>query len=93
MAEIGSPKSLSRIAKYCRDNNPVLWDYKEPNPELVKYSEKVYIAIANNIAKSEKQKAVKMLNNVLQTDNVDIKTEAIRSLNNLGVHVKKKSGE
>ena len=62
LAVIGSPKSLSRIAKYCRDNSPILWDYKESAPEVIDSAVRAYVAIANNIAKTDTQKAIKMLN-------------------------------
>jgi len=38
-----------------------MWDYKEPDQEVVDAAIKVFIAIANNLANEDKEKAEKML--------------------------------
>ena len=48
MEKIASNESLPVIKKYCRKLNPVMWDYKEPDQELVDASDRVYNAIVNN---------------------------------------------
>lgn len=88
MTIIGSPKSLSRLALFCRDNAPILWNYREPDQELVNCAAKAYIAIANNTAKDNRDKAVKMLTYALKIESADIRKEAVNSLKNLGVEVK-----
>ncbi|MCK4264515.1 MAG: hypothetical protein KAX27_06180, partial [Candidatus Aminicenantes bacterium] len=85
MASIGSPDSLSRIAAYCRDVAPILWDYKEPKQELSNKAAEVLIAIAANTAKSDKQKAIKMFKNALANANEETYKKAFESLKNLGV--------
>ena len=80
MATIGSPESLSRITKYCRDVAPILWNYKEPDTELKNSAIKVFIAVANNIAKSDKQKAIRMLNYALTIADVDMCKQVVSSL-------------
>ena len=85
MAAIGSPKSLSRIAMYCRDNSPILWDYKEPSLKLLNSAMQVFIAIANNISKNDKQKAIKMLEYAWTIANTDIRKEIVFSLKKLGI--------
>lgn len=105
MAVIGSPKSLRRIARYCRDDSPILieesrrgvlrpnaknsilWDYKDPNQELINSATKVYVAIANNAVKSDKQKAIKMLKQALEIANKDIRKQVVVNLRNLGIEV------
>lgn len=66
LADIGSPKSLSRLARYCRDVDPILWNYKDPDLELQSNAAMALIAIANNTAKQDKEKAVKILKNALE---------------------------
>jgi len=80
MAAIGSLESLSRITKYCRDVEPILWNYKEPDTELKNSALKVFIAVANNIAKSDKQKAIRMLNYALTITDVDMRKQVVLSL-------------
>ena len=38
-----------------------MWGYKEPDQEVVDAAIKVFIAIANNLANEDKEKAEKML--------------------------------
>ena len=78
---------MSRIAGYCRDVSPILCRYKEPDQELVNCAARAYVAIANNTAKTDKQKSIKMLNWALTiTDSVAHK-EVVASLENLGVNI------
>jgi len=111
MAVIGSPRSLRRIARYCRDDSPILieesrrgvlrpntknsilWDYKEPTQELINSATEVYVAIANNTVKSDKQKAIKMLKQALEIANKDIRKQVVVSLRNLGIEVDDDSGK
>jgi hypothetical protein len=88
MAAIGDPKSLSRVERYCRDVSPILWDYKEPGPEFSNSATKVYVAIADNLAKVDKQKSVTMLNHALKiANNLDTRQQVITSLNKLGIDI------
>jgi len=88
MADIGSPKSLSRIAKYYKDTSPILWDYRLPSPELIASAGKVYAAIANNMTKVDEQRAIKMLNHALAiASGLDTHQQLVDSLENLGVEV------
>lgn len=85
MASIGSPDSLSRIAAYCRDTAPILWNYKEPKQELNNKAAEVLIAIAANTAKKDKQKAIKMFKNALVNASDDTYKKVIETLKKLGV--------
>jgi len=87
MAVIGSPKSLNRIVRYCRDVSPILWRYKKPDQELVNCAARVYVAIANNTAMRDKQKSIKMLNWALTIADSVVHQEVIASLENLGVNI------
>ena len=87
MAVIGNPKSLSRIVRFCRDTEPILWNYKEPNPVLKNSATKVFIAVANNTAKTDKQKAVKMLNYALSIANFENQKLALAGLKRLGIEI------
>jgi len=87
MVVIGSPKSLNKIARYCRDTEPILWNYREPNPVLKNSATKVFIAVANTIAKTDKQKAVKMLNYALSIANFDNRKQVVASLKRLGIEI------
>jgi hypothetical protein len=88
MAVIGSPKSLSRIAKYCRDVSPILAEYKEPDLQFRDRAARVYVAIANNVAKADKRRAIKMFNHALTITNTpDIRRGVITSVENLGFEV------
>ena len=87
MAAVGSPKSLSRITKFCRDTEPILWDYKETNSVLKNSATKVFIAVANTTAKTDKQKAMKMLNYALSIANFENRKQVVASLKRLGVEI------
>ena len=92
MAAVGSPKSLSRIVPFCRDTDPILWDYKEPNPVLRNSAVKVFITVANTTAKTDKQKAVKMLNYALSIANFENQKLALAGLRRLGIEIYGESG-
>ena len=103
MAAIANPKSLKRLAKYCRDDAPILieerrrnilrpntkdsilWNYEDPHPELIKKAFKAYIAIASNTAKKDKTKGIRMLNHALSKVDQDIRKQAAKSLEDLGI--------
>ncbi|TEU03523.1 MAG: methyltransferase domain-containing protein, partial [Candidatus Aminicenantes bacterium] len=93
MAVIGSPKSLTRIARYCRDTEPILWNYNEPNPVLKNSATRVFIAVANNTAKIDKQKAVKMLNYALSIANFENRKQVLASLERLGIEIYGEPGQ
>ena len=84
MAAVGSPKSLYRIASFCRDTEPILWYYKEPNPMLKNSAIKVFVAVAINTAETDKQKAIKMLKHALTIANFESRKQVIASLKKLG---------
>jgi len=45
MESIAHEKSLPVIKKYCQNLDPIMWDYKEPDQEVVEAADKVYMAI------------------------------------------------
>ena len=53
MESIASPESLPEIKKYCQNLDPIMWDYKEPDDEIVDAANRVYFAITNNSEKQE----------------------------------------
>ena len=103
MAAIASPKSLGRLAKYCRDDSHVLtephrekiiktydtilWDYKGPGRKLRDSASRVFIAIANKTARDDKQMAIKMLKRALNFTEDEVRQEALSSLGDLGVEI------
>lgn len=62
MEAIASVRSLPEIQKYCQKLDPIMWDYKEPDREIVDSAVKVFIAIANNLGNDDRERAIKMLN-------------------------------
>ena len=85
MRAIGSINSLQSIKKYLQKLNPIMWDYKEPDDELINASINVYLAIANNLGQVEKEKAINMLNRSFSfTRNPEPRYLAIQSLKDLG---------
>ena len=86
MARIGSPSSLRKIAPYCKDTAPILWDYAPPDSQLSAEAIKVHIAIAKNIAKTDRAKAIRMLKYDLNLVNKsDLRFSVIARLKYLGV--------
>jgi len=65
METIASVKSLPEIKKYCQMLDPVMWGYQEPDQELINAAIKVFIAIANNLEKEDKERAREMLNHTV----------------------------
>ena len=53
METIASVKSLPEIKKYCQKLDPIMWDYKEPDQELVDAADRIYTAITSNLAKED----------------------------------------
>jgi hypothetical protein len=45
MEKIAHEKSLPIIKKYCQNLDPIMWDYKEPDQEMVDAAERVHMAI------------------------------------------------
>lgn len=85
MENIASTKSLPEIKKYCRKLDPIMWDYKEPDQDLIDAAVKVYIAIANNLSKEDKERAVKMLNHTFSlTRDITMRYVVISGLKELG---------
>lgn len=85
MRAIGSTKSLPAIKKYLQKLNPIMWNYKEPDEELINASVKVYLAVANNLGQREREKAINMLNRSFSlTRNLALRYIAIQNLKDLG---------
>jgi hypothetical protein len=93
MAAVGSSESLGRIARYCRDIEPILWNYKKPDPKLKNSATKAFIAIANTIAGTDNQKAIKMLNHALKIANLENRKQVVASLKQLGIEIYGEKGE
>jgi len=92
MESIGSIKSMPEIKKYCQKLDPIMWDYKEPDQDIIDAAVRVYITIANNIAKEDKGKAIKMLNHTFSlTKNMSLRNMAVSGLKNLGTKPEKES--
>ncbi len=53
METIASVQSLPEIKKYCQKLDPIMWDYKEPDQELVDAADRIYTAITSNLAKED----------------------------------------
>ena len=51
MERIASFESLPVIKKYCQKLDPIMWDYEEPDNEIVDAAESVYAAVSSNIEK------------------------------------------
>ncbi len=75
LAEIGSLESLPKIAPYCKDIDPVVRDYQDMDAQLKKYAIRVFLAIGDNLALSDKDRALRMMNRALNfTDPEDLET-------------------
>ena len=86
MAAVGSPESLNRIERYCRDASPILWDYQVPDPKLTDTATHVYAAIASNMADVDRQKAIKMLEHALaMVSGLEARQQVVTDLEDLGV--------
>lgn len=57
MAEIGSPASLPVIEKYLRVSTPIFWDYQPPGLGMIDKVVAVFVAIAENLAPAEPERA------------------------------------
>lgn len=88
MTAIGSPESLSKIARYCRDTNPILWDYRQPDKEVHDEAIKVYIAIADNMMATNKRQSIKMLKHALaMVNDLALRQRIVTALEKLGIKV------
>lgn len=81
---IKSSKSLGGLAKYCRDDDPILWNYQGPDQDLQNSAFKVFIAIANEIAQSDKAKAARMLKYALKVQDETLHKQVVGNLKELG---------
>ena len=85
MRAIGSPESLPIIKKYLQKLNPVMWNYKEPDEELINAAAGVYLAVANNLAQTDREKAIKMMNHSFNlTRDFSLRDIATKGLKDLG---------
>jgi outer membrane protein assembly factor BamB len=88
MADVGSPESLSRIERYCRDISPILWDYEVPDPKLTDAAILVYAAIASNMSDVDRQKAIKMLEHALaMVSGLEARQQVVTELEDLSMEV------
>ena len=85
LRRIGSSKSLPVVKKYLQKLNSIMWNYKEPDEELVNATVKVYLAMAKNLGQGEKETAINMLNRSFSlTRNLPLRYVAIQDLKDLG---------
>ncbi|MFC1713174.1 PQQ-binding-like beta-propeller repeat protein [Candidatus Poribacteria bacterium] len=90
MAAMGSSESLSRIARYCRTIEPILWDYKDPDIDVRDAAIKVCIAVANSMIESDKDRATVLLKSAMDVVSAeDTRQQIVDSLAALGVEVVK----
>jgi hypothetical protein len=88
MQTIGSPESLSRIARYCRDTAPILWDYNQPDGKISDTAIKVYLEVADNMVSEDDQRAIRMLKHALiMVSNLELRNEIVTKLADQGVEV------
>jgi malectin (di-glucose binding ER protein) len=88
MAAVGSPESLSRIARYCRTIEPILWNYKAPDAEVQDSAIKVCIAIANKMIEADKDRATVLLQSAIAVvSKEDTRQQIVDSLAALGIEV------
>ncbi|HQO37123.1 MAG TPA: malectin domain-containing carbohydrate-binding protein, partial [bacterium] len=88
LAQVKSPKSLPVIKPYCGDMSPVLWNYREPDSDVFEQALRVYVAVADDIGKSDPAKAIGMLNRARVISPSHSLTQGILTgLDNLGFEV------
>jgi hypothetical protein len=86
MEAIASTASLPEIKKYCQRLDPVMWDYKEPDQEIVDAAVKVHLSIAGKVKEKDAELAKRMLGtSILLTHNPAIRESAGSALADLGV--------
>ena len=91
MASIGSEDSLSRIAIYCKEKPSILWDYKLPPQQVRDSAVKTCVSIANNLATSNKQRAIDLLSQAMgSASEPDVRQQVVDALDKLGVKVESK---
>ncbi len=93
MAAIGSPESLSRITPYCRDTAPILRNYEDVPPELRDAAMRVYIAASKTLALSQREEAVRMLEQGMEMCSKTMRSEVIAALESLGVEIGRPAAE
>jgi outer membrane protein assembly factor BamB len=75
LVEIASLESLPKIAPYCKDIDPIIKGYKDTDPQLKKDAIRVFLAVADTLSPSDKDRALKMMNRALSfTDPEDLET-------------------
>jgi len=90
-ARLGSPASLEKIAPYCKDIDPVMRDYEDPDPALKQSAIRVFLAVADNISLSDQDKAVRMLNRAVNfpdpedLDTLQLITARLKTLSRVSV--------
>jgi len=87
LISFGRYKALdpNRASTPQRKVESIVWDYDEPGAELIDSGIRVFIAIANNIAGNDKEKAIRMLSYALDYANEDLHKEVVSCLTDLGV--------
>jgi len=88
MGAIGSPKSLGRIASYCKNVAPILRDYQDVPAELHSAATDVYTAIASNVASDDRPKALRMLRQAMKlTRSLAARQRTVGCFDRLGVQI------
>lgn len=87
IASIGSERSLTKLAPYCRDTSPILWNYNEPDDELIAGAARAYIAIAKKKAETNKKTAISMFRFALSLKQKDVHELAVSSLKDMGIEI------
>lgn len=65
IAAIADPHSLPFIAPFCRNTDPIIRDYRDLDQDLKKSATRAFIAIADRIAKKDREKSFRMLNRAM----------------------------
>jgi hypothetical protein len=88
IAEISKPESLTYLTPYCRDTEPVLWNYRPPSEELQNAAFRAFLAISAEVAREDKPKALRMLKFALRRNGEgELRDEVAKRLADLGVQV------
>jgi len=80
MKKIADPSSLAEISGYIRDTDPVLSEFQETSEELKNLAAEVYVAIAENLIETDKQKGARMLQYALAFSNDELKETIEKSM-------------
>lgn len=94
MAELGKMESISRIAKYCKETDPLALNFELPDSLTLQSATRALVAVAMNLASDNRERAVQLLDHAFKiASTLELREQIIRNYHQLGIEINKSAVE